>query len=119
MTSPLATLRRMSSLERTKAGILFGWFFLVITTLWLLKPIRNASLLAHLGSEEIPYVRIGSVVVVGLVVAAYSRIVRSAENFPLRAVFRIDMRAHSSRRVHVSAARCCVARYDAKSAQWK
>lgn len=75
MTSPLTTLRQMSPPERTKAAILFGWFFLVITTLWLLKPIRNASLLAHLGSEEIPYVRIGSVVVVGLVVAAYSRVV--------------------------------------------
>jgi AAA family ATP:ADP antiporter len=58
-----------------KAAILSGWFFLMITTLWLLKPIRQASLLAHLGSGEIPYVRLGAVAVVALVVAVYSRAV--------------------------------------------
>jgi|GEM_PF-5463849 AAA family ATP:ADP antiporter len=61
--------------ERLTAALLFSWFFLVITTLWLLKPIRQASLLAHLGSSEIPAVRLGSVLVVALVVAGYSRLV--------------------------------------------
>jgi AAA family ATP:ADP antiporter len=64
-----------SGRERLTAALLFAWFFLVITTLWLLKPIRQASLLAHLGSAEIPAVRLGSVLVVALVVAAYSRLV--------------------------------------------
>lgn len=61
--------------EQLAAALLFSWFFLVITTLWLLKPIRQASLLAHLGSSELPAVRLGSVLVVALVVAAYSRLV--------------------------------------------
>jgi ATP:ADP antiporter, AAA family len=61
--------------ERAKAAILGGWFFLTITTLWLLKPIRQASLLAHLGADELPYVRLGAVVVVAAVVAVYSRVV--------------------------------------------
>jgi AAA family ATP:ADP antiporter len=72
---PIAVLRALSREERLKASILSGWFFLVITTLWLLKPIRQASLLAHLGSGEIPYVRLGAVVVVAVVVAVYSRVV--------------------------------------------
>jgi hypothetical protein len=47
----------------------------MIATLWVLKPIRNASLLAHLGASELPHVRLATVVAVGLVVAAYSRVV--------------------------------------------
>lgn len=75
MQNPLATLRGLTRVERIKAGLLSSWFFLVITTLWLLKPIRQASLLAHLGSAEIPYVRLGAVVGVGVIVAVYSRLV--------------------------------------------
>ena len=66
---------KLTPRERTKAALLAGWFFLVITTLWLLKPVRSASLLAHLGAEELPYVRLGSVVVVAVIVVAYSRVV--------------------------------------------
>ena len=75
MKNPFDALLSLGPLERRKVGLLTGWFFLVITTLWLLKPIRSASLLTHLGSGEIPYVRLGSVAVVGVVVALYSRIV--------------------------------------------
>lgn len=73
--SPLAKLRGWTPDERWKVGLLSSWFFLMITTLWLLKPVRQASLLEHLGSGEIPYVRLGSMVVVGLVVAGYSHVV--------------------------------------------
>jgi hypothetical protein len=36
---------------------------------------QRASLLAHLGAGELPYVRLGTVVVVAVVVALYSRTV--------------------------------------------
>jgi AAA family ATP:ADP antiporter len=75
MSNPLTALRGLSRDERVKAGILFSWFFLMITTLWLLKPIRQASLLAHLGPTELPYARFGAVVAVAIVVAVYSRLV--------------------------------------------
>lgn len=75
MPNPLTTLRSLTRAERAKAGLLFSWFFLVITTLWLLKPIRQASLLVHLGAEELPYARFGAVAVVAVVVAIYSRLV--------------------------------------------
>jgi ATP/ADP translocase len=67
------TRRTLGPAQRTKAALLFAWFFLTIATLWLLKPVRTASLLAHLGAAETPYVRLGSVVVVAAVVALYSR----------------------------------------------
>lgn len=73
--SGLAALRRLSHESRVKAVVLSSWFFVTITTLWLLKPIRQASLLAHLGARELPYVRFGAVVAVAVIVAAYSRIV--------------------------------------------
>src|SRR5688572_31316463 len=75
MTSQWTAWAGLSRWERTKAALLGAWFFCCITTLWLLKPIRNASLIAHLGSEELPYVRFGTLLAVGLVVMAYSRVV--------------------------------------------
>ncbi|HVK86933.1 MAG TPA: Npt1/Npt2 family nucleotide transporter [Kofleriaceae bacterium] len=75
MGNPLTVFRSLSGRERAKAGILFSWFFLMITTLWLLKPIRQASLLAQLGPTELPYARLGAVVAVALVVLVYSRVV--------------------------------------------
>lgn len=59
------------------------WFFVTITTLWLLKPIRVASLLAHLGAAETPYVRLAGVVVVGVVVFVYSAVVNRVQRVTL------------------------------------
>jgi AAA family ATP:ADP antiporter len=74
-TNSFATWGRLTRQEQQKVALLSTWFFLMIATLWVLKPIRNASLLAHLGAAELPYVRLGTVAAVGLVVAAYSRVV--------------------------------------------
>lgn len=73
--NPVASIRALTASERIKVGLLSTWFFLTIMTLWLLKPIRTASLLSHLGAEELPYLRFGSVLAVGVVVFGYSRIV--------------------------------------------
>jgi ATP/ADP translocase len=67
--------QRLSRRERLEVTILSTWFFVITMTLWLLKPIRTAALLEHLGSEELPNLRLSSVLVVGLVVLGYSRIV--------------------------------------------
>lgn len=61
--------------ERLELSCLSLWFFLITMALWLLKPIRTAALLAHLGSDELPALRLGSVLVVALVVLGYSRVV--------------------------------------------
>jgi AAA family ATP:ADP antiporter len=75
MLDSILTRLRLTRQEGRKAALLSAWFFLTITTLWVLKPIRSASLLVHLGAEELPYVRLATVVIVGLVVANYSRFV--------------------------------------------
>jgi AAA family ATP:ADP antiporter len=67
--------RALSRDERIKAALLSAWFFSCIAALWLLKPVRTASLLAHLGADELPYLRFGAVAAVGVVVLAYSRVV--------------------------------------------
>jgi hypothetical protein len=50
------SIRGLGRQERIKALLLSGWFFVSVATLWLLKPVRVASLLAHLGAAETPYV---------------------------------------------------------------
>jgi AAA family ATP:ADP antiporter len=67
--------RGLSRAERLKVALLSTWFFSSITALWLLKPVRTASLLAHLGATELPYLRFGTVLAVALVVLGYSRVV--------------------------------------------
>jgi ATP:ADP antiporter, AAA family len=67
--------RPFTRAEGVKIGLLATWFFLTITTLWLLKPVRTASLLSHLGAAELPYLRFGSLIGVGLVVLVYSHLV--------------------------------------------
>jgi AAA family ATP:ADP antiporter len=60
---------------RIKAALLGSWFFVTVATLWLLKPVRVASLLANLGARETPYVRLAGVVAIAVVVALYSIVV--------------------------------------------
>jgi ATP:ADP antiporter, AAA family len=75
--------QRFSPRERVEITILSAWFFVITMTLWLLKPIRTAALLEHLGSEELPNLRLGSVLVVGLVVLGYSRVVNRLSRLQL------------------------------------
>lgn len=75
MENPLSTLRGLSRREALKGSLLFGWFFLAIAILWLLKAVRTGSLLAHLGAAELPKVRFGAVLAVAIVVAVYTRVV--------------------------------------------
>jgi AAA family ATP:ADP antiporter len=75
MTFTRSKWQVLGGTERQKAALLAAWFFLTVATLWVLKPVRSASLIAHLGTGELPYVRLATVVAVLLVVAGYSRIV--------------------------------------------
>lgn len=68
-------LRGLDRRQRIKGLLLSSWFFLTVATLWLLKPVRVASLLVHLGAVETPYVRLAAVLAVAIVVLAYSAVV--------------------------------------------
>ncbi len=75
--------RRLTREERVKAALLSSWFFVTVATLWLLKPVRVATLLAHLGAQETPYVRLAAVAVVGVVVGLYSLVVNRVSRVQL------------------------------------
>jgi AAA family ATP:ADP antiporter len=66
---------RLVHVQGAEVMCLSLWFFAVTMAIWLLKPIRTAALLTHLGSGELPMLRLGSVAVVGVGVLGYSRIV--------------------------------------------
>jgi AAA family ATP:ADP antiporter len=68
-------LRGLTREQRLKAALLSAWFFVSVATLWLLKPVRVASLLVHLGAVETPYVRLAGVATVAVVVTLYSWVV--------------------------------------------
>jgi ATP:ADP antiporter, AAA family len=68
-------LKGLGREQRIKAALLSSWFFLTVATLWILKPVRVASLLVHLGSTETPYVRLASVATMAVVVMGYSHVV--------------------------------------------
>jgi AAA family ATP:ADP antiporter len=72
-------------MRRPKAVLLAVWFFLTTANLWLLKPVRTASLLAHLGSAETPWVRLASAATVGVVVLVYSRLIDRASRVTIAA----------------------------------
>jgi len=75
MSLDTVLLRGLTRAQRIKAALLGAWFFGTVATLWLLKPVRVASLLVHLGAVETPYVRLAGVATVALVVTFYSWIV--------------------------------------------
>ena len=45
--------------ERLKTWIMFFYFFSIIATIWMLKPVRNALFLDELGAKNLRYVYMG------------------------------------------------------------
>lgn len=66
---------RLEPAERRKVALLSSWFFVTVATLWIIKSVRVAALVVYLGARETPYVRLGSVAAVAVVVLVYSYVV--------------------------------------------
>lgn len=60
--------------ERRLALALGGYFFLLMATLYLMKPARNALFLEDLGADRLPWVYIATAIVTWWVVVAYVRL---------------------------------------------
>ncbi len=45
--------------ERVKAFLMFFYFFSIIATIWMLKPVRNSLFIDELGAENLRYVYMG------------------------------------------------------------
>ena len=61
--------------ERGMAFLMFFYFFAVITSYYIIKPVRNSLFLDQLGAHNLPWVYIGTAVVIGFVIALYGRLV--------------------------------------------
>jgi len=61
--------------EWPKGLLMFGYFFLVIATYYIIKPVRSSLFLQSLGSENLPYVYMGEALVVGIVSFFYAKFV--------------------------------------------
>jgi len=73
--NPIRTLGELSRHEWLQVGLMFTFFLLVITTFWVLKPVRTAVLLTTLGAEETPTLKLLAIAMIAIVVAGYSRLV--------------------------------------------
>jgi AAA family ATP:ADP antiporter len=58
-----------------RAAFLFGNFFLIITAYYQIKPASRSLFIEHLGASNLPYVWIGTAVILGLLMAFYQHTV--------------------------------------------
>jgi AAA family ATP:ADP antiporter len=59
--------------ELRRVGSMFSLLGLIITTSYILKPVRSSLFLSQFGSERLPYVYILVALVLGVVAAAFAR----------------------------------------------
>src|ERR1700752_5498395 len=75
----MRSLRRITGIregEGVRALMMFAYIFLVITSLQILKPVRNSLFLTRFGFSQLPYVYLLVGVVVGIAIFFYSRAAR-------------------------------------------
>lgn len=75
----MRSLRKITGIregEGVRALMMFTYIFLVITSLQILKPVRNSLFLTRFGFSQLPYVYLLVGVVVGSAIFFYSRIAR-------------------------------------------
>lgn len=56
-----------------RAAFLFANFFLIITAYYQIKPASRSLFIEHLGSTRLPYVWIGTALILGILMAFYQR----------------------------------------------
>lgn len=81
----MALLRRLSAFaevrrgEGAKTALMFLYFFLLMSSWYVIKPVRNSIFLEDLGPEQLPYVYIATAAIIGLVASAYARLLERHE----------------------------------------
>lgn len=68
--SPLVDVRPGEGVATLASGALF---FLVVASHYLIKPVRNALFIEHVGADNLPYVYVATALVIGLLISSYSR----------------------------------------------
>lgn len=70
----LRPIVRIKKEEWTKCLLMFGYFFLTITSYYILKPVRDSVFIDKYGAENLPYVWLLTIVVLSAVVWVYVKI---------------------------------------------
>ncbi len=68
----LATILDIRPQERIRVLLLSLYFFLVITSYYVIKPVRNSLFIQRVGADNLPYVYILTALFVGLLITVYS-----------------------------------------------
>ncbi len=79
----------VKSEERSRALLMFGYLFLIISILLIVKPIRNSLFLTRFGAIQLPYVYLLVALIAGIFSVWYARLLR---RFPLPGVIRTTLR---------------------------
>ena len=74
MTTPHSHQAGTTTL-RKRAAILFANFFLIIFAYYHIKPASRSIFIEHLGADALPYVWIGTAIVLGSIISWYHRLV--------------------------------------------
>jgi AAA family ATP:ADP antiporter len=61
--------------QKARAAILFTNFFLIIMALYQLKPASRSMFIESLGADRLPYVWIGTALIMGILITYYNRLV--------------------------------------------
>jgi AAA family ATP:ADP antiporter len=57
--------------ERTTALLMFAYSFLAMTAYNIIKPVTRSKFISHLGADNLPYVQLGSGIVIGVAMIGY------------------------------------------------
>lgn len=73
MKNLLRKLFNIESGEILRAGLMFGYIFLIIASLMIIKPVRNSLFLTQFGVAQLPYVFIFVAIFATVIIQFYSR----------------------------------------------
>lgn len=85
LLSPVVEVRKE---EASALLLMFLYSFLVMTSYNIVKPLTRAQFIDDLGANNLPWVLLGAGVLIGLIMQAYTRVVR---RLPPRAVIPLTL----------------------------
>jgi len=77
MKDVIRLLRKILDIRRGEWGnvfLMFLYFFMIIASYYILKPVRNSLFLEQLGARNLPWVYIGTAVAIGFIILIYGKL---------------------------------------------
>ena len=77
MNAIFRLFRKIFDIRKSEWGsvfLMFLYFFMIIASYYILKPVRNSLFLEQLGARNLPWVYIGTAVVIGFIILIYGKL---------------------------------------------